>query len=74
MTSEIDDGTRITKEVMSQFEEKNNDDKEERGVFGTDNANALRNLASSLGHPEQAETGRPTMGRMQTTYIQKYTS
>ena len=43
-TREIDDGTRITKEVMSQFEEKNNDDKEVRGVFGTDNANALQTL------------------------------
>ena len=51
-TREIDEGTHTTKRIMSQFEEKNNDDKEEGAVFGTSEANALRNLGSWLGPKE----------------------
>ena len=36
LLEELEEGLRITKEVMEAFKEKNNDDKEEEFVFGTE--------------------------------------
>ena len=49
---EIQEGVQIVKDVMSQFEEKNNEDKEEVAVFGTSEAEEIRLLGSWLG-PEE---------------------
>ena len=46
---ELQEGIQIVKDVMSQFEEKNNEDKEEVAVFGTSEAEEIRMLGSWLG-------------------------
>jgi hypothetical protein len=49
---EMETGLRVMKEVMERFEEKNNEDKEEKVEFGTDDSNKIRMLGSWLG-PEE---------------------
>jgi hypothetical protein len=49
---EIEIGLRVMKEVMSRFEEKNNEAKEEEVIFGTEESNKIRMLGSWLG-PEE---------------------
>ena len=49
---EIEVGLRVTKEIMSKFEEKNNDAKEEELVFGTENGEKIRMLGSYIGNNE----------------------
>ena len=46
---ELEDGVVRVKEVMGSWEERNNDDKEERLVFGTDEGGEIRVLGSWLG-------------------------
>ena len=40
---------------MAEFEERNNDDKEERAVFGTDEADLIRMLGCWLGSKEDVK-------------------
>ena len=46
---EMESGLRAVKEQMSRFEERNNDDKEEELIFGTEESNKIRVLGSYLG-------------------------
>ena len=52
---EIEEGVSKVKEVMAEFEERNNDDKEERAVFGTDEADLIRMLGCWLGSKENVK-------------------
>ena len=52
---ELEEGLRITKEVMEAFEEKNNDDKEEELVFGTEEGEKIRMLGSYIGRKEDVK-------------------
>ena len=49
---ELEQGLRVTKEVMAAFEEKNNDDKEEELIFGTEEGEKIRMLGSYIGRKE----------------------
>ena len=49
---ELEEGVRVTKEVMGWFEEKNNDGKEERLVFGEEESGKIRMLGSWMGWSE----------------------
>ena len=49
---ELEEGLKIIKETMSKFEEKNNDDKEEELIFGTENGEMIRMLGSYIGNRE----------------------
>lgn len=49
---ELVEGLKITKDIMSKFEEKNNDDKEEELVFGTEEGEKIRMLGSYIGNKE----------------------
>ena len=46
---ELEEGVEKVKEVMGRWEERNNDDKEERLVFGTEEGGEIRVLGSWLG-------------------------
>ena len=59
---EIEQGLRVIKEVMSRFEEKNNDDKEEEIVFGTEESNKIRMLGSWLGPEEDIKQRKKRAG------------
>ena len=43
---ELESGVQTTKEVMNQFEERNNDDKEEELIFGEGDSGKIRMLGS----------------------------
>ena len=49
---ELERGVRITKEAMAKFEERNNEDKEEEVVFGTEESGNIRMLGTWLGPKE----------------------
>ena len=49
---ELENGVRITKEAMAKFEERNNEDKEEEVVFGTEESGKIRMLGTWLGPKE----------------------
>ncbi|MCP3666124.1 MAG: hypothetical protein GY696_27095, partial [Gammaproteobacteria bacterium] len=49
---ELQQGVDETKKVMSLFEERNNDDKEEHLEFGTENSKKIRMLGSWMGEDE----------------------
>ena len=49
---ELAEGLKITKDIMSKFEEKNNDDKEEELIFGTEEGEKIRMLGSYIGNRE----------------------
>ena len=49
---EMENGLRAVKEQMNRFEERNNDDKEEELIFGTEESNKIRVLGSYLGPAE----------------------
>ena len=49
---EMTSGLKAVKDQMSRFEERNNDDKEEELIFGTDESNEIRILGSYLGPAE----------------------
>ena len=51
---ELNKGVQIVKHVMESFEQKNNEDKEEKAVFGTTKADEIRRLGCWLG-PKQDE-------------------
>ena len=46
---ELEEGVEVTKKVMSEFEEKNNDDKEESLVFGSEESGDIRMLGCWMG-------------------------
>ena len=46
---ELEEGVNIIKEVMEKFEEKNNTDKEEKALFGSEEAEEIRMLGCWLG-------------------------
>ena len=52
---ELEQGLRVTKEVMAAFEEKNNDDKEEELIFGTEEGEKIRMLGSYIGRKEDVK-------------------
>jgi hypothetical protein len=52
---EMENGLRAVKEQMNRFEERNNDDKEEELIFGTDESNKIRVLGSYLGPAEDVK-------------------
>ena len=45
----MDEGIKIIKEEMSNLEERNNDDKEEVLIFGTEEGDKIRMLGSFIG-------------------------
>ena len=49
---EMTEGLKAVKEVMDKFEERNNEDKEEEIVFGTEDSNKIRILGCYLGPTE----------------------
>ena len=60
--NEIELGLRTIKEVMNRFEEKNNDDKEEEVIFGTEDSNKIRMLGSWLGPAEDIKQRKKRAG------------
>ena len=52
---ELEEGVRITKEVMNAFEERNNDDKEERLMFGEEEGESIRMLGCYIGPKEDVK-------------------
>ena len=59
---EMETGLRVIKEVMEKFEEKNNEDKEEKVEFGTDESNKIRMLGSWLGPEEDIKQRKKRAG------------
>ena len=59
---EIEGGLRAIKEAMAMFEEKNNDDKEEEVIFGTEQSNGIRMLGSWLGPEEDIKQRKRKAG------------
>ena len=49
---ELEEGIRITKEIMGKFEERNNNHKEEILEFGKEGSNNIRMLGSYMGFKE----------------------
>ena len=50
---ELEQGVRVTKEVMADFEERNNDDKEEKLVFSAEDSGSVRIRAITLSQKFQ---------------------
>ena len=61
---EMQEGVQIVKDVMSQSEEKNNEDKEEVAVFGTSEAEEIRMLGSWLGPKEDLKKRKKRAGTL----------
>ena len=53
--NELENGVQATKDVMSWFEERNNDNKEEYLNFGTDGSGKIRMLGSWMGWTEDVK-------------------
>ena len=52
---ELNEGVQIVKDVMESFEQKNNEDKEEKAIFGTTEADEIRMLGCRLGHKQDVK-------------------
>ena len=52
---ELEDGVAVTKKVMGDFEERNNDDKEESLVFGSEESGEIRMLGCWMGWKKDVE-------------------
>ena len=61
---ELEDGLNIVKDVMNRFEERNNEDKEERVVFSSEEANGIRMLGSWLGPKEDIKCRKKRAGTL----------
>ena len=61
---ELEDGVERVKEVMGRWEERNNDDKEERLTFGTDEGGEIRVLGSWLGAEADRKNRIKRAGRL----------
>ncbi len=55
---ELENGVAVTKKVMGDFEERNNDDKEEPLVFGSDEAGEIRMLGWKQDVERSSERAR----------------
>ena len=62
---EMVEGLKSVKEVMDKFEERNNEDKEEEIVFGSEDSNKIRILGSYLG---PLEDGKQRLKRAGATW------
>ena len=60
---ELEEGVRITKEVMGWFEERNNDSKEESLIFGKEGSGKIRMLGSWMGWKEDVSDRMKRGGR-----------
>ena len=60
---ELDEGVQTTKEVMGWFEERNNDGKEERLVFGEEESKKIRMLGCWMGWSEDVSQRLKRGGR-----------
>ena len=60
---ELEDGVAATKRVMSRFEERNNDDKEEELPFGREGSSGIRMLGCWLGWNEDVKQRLARAGR-----------
>ena len=64
MSGEIEEGVRVTKEVMGRWEERNNDEKEEVLEFGTEEGGKVRVLGSWLGAEEDVRNRMKRAGSL----------
>ena len=62
--AEIERGVEVVKSVMSNFEEKNNDDKEEELIFGSEEGRATRMLGSWMGAEEDLKNRKKRAGAL----------
>ena len=60
--AEIEEGTRAIKRVMGEFKEKNNEDKEERLDFGTEEGKSIRMLGCWIGAEEDVKNRKKRAG------------
>ena len=60
--AELERGLVIIKEEMSKVEERNNDDKEEELIFGTDEGDMIRMLGSYIGQKEDLKQRKKRAG------------
>ena len=61
---EIEEGTEIIKRIMGEFEEKNNDDKEEKLEFGSEEGKKIRMLGSWIGPEEDIKNRKKRAGAL----------
>ena len=52
---ELEEGVKVTKEVMNKFEERNNDNKEESLIFGYEGSEKIRMLGVWMGEGEDVK-------------------
>ena len=52
---ELEEGVRAIKDVMEQFEERNNENKEEELIFGTEEGKKIRMLGCWIGADEDVK-------------------
>ena len=60
---ELEEGVAVTKEVMGWFEERNNDSKEEKLLFGEEESGKVRMLGSWMGWSEDVKQRLKRGGR-----------
>ena len=65
-TREMPEGVDTMKKVMAEFEERNNDDKEERALFGSPEAEEIRMLGCWLGNKEDLKNRIKRAGMLWT--------
>ena len=61
---EIEEGMEIVKRIMEEFEEKNNEDKEEILVFGSEEGKKIRMLGSWIGPEEDIKNRKKRAGML----------
>ena len=61
---EIEAGTEIVKKIMGDFEEKSNDDKEEKLEFGSEEGKKIRMLGSWIGPEEDIKNRKKRAGAL----------
>ena len=60
--AELENGIDIIKEEMAKLEERNNDDKEEELIFGTEDGEKIRMLGSYIGQREDIKQRKKRAG------------
>ena len=76
-SKELEEGVNIIKEVMEKFEEKNNTDKEEKALFGSEEAEETRMLGCWLGPKKDLMNRKKRAGYLLTpkqgfwTYVKR---
>ena len=61
---EIEAGTQTVKRIMAEYEEKNNDDKEEKLEFGSEEGKKIRMLGSWIGPEEDIKNRKKRAGML----------